>query len=53
MVVYDSVASMGVLRFVPFGCGALCGIMVIFYARILFSGIFWSVRNLFELDLLL
>ena len=54
MTVCDSVASTGVLRFVgpiPFECGAFHGIMVLFCARILFSGIFRIVRNLFELDL--
>ena len=56
VTVCDSVASTGVLRFVgpnSIRVWSFSWNSGHFYARILFSGIFRSVRNLFELDLLL
>ena len=37
----------------PFKCGVFCGEVVLFLARSYFSGIFWILRALFDLDLLL
>ena len=57
VIVRDSMASMGALKFVGPNSirvwRAFHEIVVIFCVRIPFFGIFWTIRNLFELDFLL